>query len=79
MRDLVDDVLTVDEASIREATKLVWGRLKLCVEPSAGVGVACALGDEFRRAYPPEQYPNVGVVLCGGNLDLAKAATKLFK
>jgi len=78
VRDLVDAVVTVDEEAIRDATKLVWGRLKLCIEPSAGVGVACVLGDEFRAAYPPAEYPNVGVILCGGNLDLAKAATKLF-
>ena len=78
VRDLVDRVITVDEDSIKAATKLVWGRMKLCVEPSAGVGVACVLGDAFKAAYPAEKYTTVGVVLCGGNLDLAKAAKVLF-
>jgi hypothetical protein len=40
----------------------------------AGVGVAVALSDEFAKLYPPETFPRVGVILCGGNLDLAKAA-----
>lgn len=78
IRDLVDAVITVDEQSIIDSTKLVWGRMKLCIEPSAGVGVACVLGDEFKARYPPSKYATVGVVLCGGNLDLAKAAKVLF-
>ena len=52
--------------------------MKLCIEPSAGVGVACVLSEAFRAKYPAEAYPTVGVVLCGGNLDLAKASQKLF-
>lgn len=78
VRDLVDEILTVDEDAIKDATRLVWGRMKLCVEPSAGVGVAVALSDEFRAKYPAATYPRVGVILCGGNLDLAKAAKSLF-
>ena len=78
VRDLVDEIITVDEAEIADATKLVWGRMKLCIEPSAGAGVAAATGAKFRARYPPDAYPNVGVVLCGGNLDLAKAAKTLF-
>lgn len=74
VRDLVDEIITVDEAEITTATKLVWSRMKLCIEPSAGVGVAVVLGDAFRRQFPPETYKRVGIVLCGGNLDLAKAA-----
>jgi serine racemase len=36
LRDLVDDVQTVTEEEILRATKLVWERLKVCIEPSAG-------------------------------------------
>ncbi|KAJ1451072.1 tryptophan synthase beta subunit-like PLP-dependent enzyme [Pelagophyceae sp. CCMP2097] len=74
VRDLVDDVITVEEAEIAEATRLVWSRMKLCIEPSAGVGVAVALSDRFSALYPPAAFPRVGVILCGGNLDLTKAA-----
>ena len=48
--------------------------MKLCIEPSAGVGVACVLSEAFRAKYPAERYATVGVILCGGNLDLANAS-----
>lgn len=73
IRDLVDDIITVSENEILSATKLVWERLKVSIEPSAGVGVAVALGEEFARKYPSSDgYENVGVILCGGNVDLIK-------
>ena len=78
VRDLVDEIICVEEAEIKSATALVWGRMKLCIEPSAGVGVACVLSDVFRERYPVDAYKTVGVVLCGGNLDLAQASGKLF-
>ncbi|KAJ8609490.1 hypothetical protein CTAYLR_005443 [Chrysophaeum taylorii] len=74
VRDLVDEIITVDEADIAQATHLVWTRMKLCIEPSAGVGVAVLLSDAFKRHFPPDKYPRVGVILCGGNTDLEKAA-----
>jgi threonine dehydratase len=42
VRDLVDDIITVSEEEILRATKLVWERLKVAIEPSTGVGVAVA-------------------------------------
>ena len=36
IRDMVDDILTVNEDEILKATKLVWERLKITIEPSAG-------------------------------------------
>jgi threonine dehydratase len=41
--------------------------MKLMIEPSAAVGVAVALSDEM-RALPGLR--RVGIVLCGGNVDL---------
>jgi len=67
VRDLVEEVLVVEEADILAATRLVWERMKLVIEPSAGVGVAAALGDRFRGLSGIER---VGVILCGGNVDL---------
>jgi len=72
VRDLVDDVMCVDEVSIMKATKTVWSRMKVLIEPSAGVGVAVLLSDEFRSKYPPHLFPRVGVILCGGNCDIDK-------
>jgi threonine dehydratase len=40
---------------------------KLSIEPSAAVGVAVAISEKFRNMYPNVR--NVGIVLCGGNVD----------
>ena len=78
VRDLVDDVLTVGEVDILKATKLIWERLKVAIEPSAGVGVGVVLSnEEFQALYPPRDYPNVAVVLCGGNVDIIQMASKM--
>jgi len=73
VRDLVDNIFTVSEVEILRATKLIWERLKITIEPSAGVGIAVALGDEFRKMYPAESgIQNIGIILCGGNVDVIK-------
>ena len=65
----VEKVFVVSEAQIVAAMRLVWERMKLVIEPSAAVGVAVALSDEF-RALPGLK--KVGIVLCGGNVTLDK-------
>ena len=67
IRDRVDGIVTVSEADIVAAMRLVWERMKLVIEPSAAVGVAAVLTAEF-RALPG--LADVGVVLCGGNVQL---------
>ncbi len=69
VRDHVEKVFTPTEAEIVAAMRLVWERLKLVIEPSAAVGVAVVLSDEFRAV---EGVARVGVILCGGNVDLAR-------
>ncbi|XP_029884687.1 serine racemase isoform X1 [Aquila chrysaetos chrysaetos] len=69
IRDLVDDVLTVSEEEIKQATRLVWERMKLLIEPTAGVGVAAVLSEQFQAV--PRDAENVCIVLCGGNVDLS--------
>ncbi|XP_009093109.4 serine racemase [Serinus canaria] len=68
IRDLVDDVLTVSEEEIKRATWLVWERMKLLIEPTAGVGLAAVLSEQFQAV--PQDVQNVCIVLCGGNVDL---------
>jgi serine racemase len=77
VRDKVDGVLVVTEREVVEAMRLVFERAKLVVEPSGAAGVAAALGPAFRawnRAAPKWgrtlRARAVGVVLCGGNVDL---------
>lgn len=75
IRDMVDEIITVSEEDILCATKIIWDRLKVCIEPSAGVGVAVALSDEFSEKYKVEDgFVNVGIILCGGNVDVIKVA-----
>ena len=67
LRSHVERVVTVTEAEIVAAMRLVFERMKLVIEPSAAVGVAAVLSAEFRAL---EGLQNVGIVLCGGNVDL---------
>ncbi|XP_054250527.1 serine racemase [Indicator indicator] len=69
IRDLVDDVLTVSEEEIKRATRMVWERMKLLIEPTAGVGVAAVLSEQFQAV--PQDVENICIVLCGGNVDLS--------
>jgi threonine dehydratase len=65
VRTLVDDMVTVSEAAILEATRFAWERMKLVVEPTGALGLAGAL----TGAVPPSAR-RVGVILSGGNVDL---------
>jgi threonine dehydratase len=63
--EYVDDILSVDDASIISAMRLVWTRMKLIVEPSAAVGLAVVLSQPQRFAGK-----RVVIVLSGGNVDI---------
>ena len=43
--------------------------MKLMIESSAAVGVAAVLSEKF-QALPAQDLKNVGIILCGGNVDL---------
>jgi threonine dehydratase/serine racemase len=66
VRDLVARIVTPSEAEIAAAMRLVFTRLKVVIEPSAGVSAAVAL----RAAELAPTTARIGVVLCGGNVDL---------
>lgn len=61
----VNTILTVEEATIIEAMKLQWSRLKTVVEPSGAVSFAGILEHQERF-----RDRSVAVVISGGNLDL---------
>jgi threonine dehydratase len=65
IRERVDTILTVEEASIVEAMQLQWSRLKTVVEPSGAVSFAAVLEH-------PERFSGrrVVCVISGGNVDL---------
>ena len=58
--------MTPTEAEIVQAMRLIFERLKVVIEPSAGVSAAVAL----RAAELAPRGSKIGVVLCGGNVDL---------
>jgi threonine dehydratase len=65
IRQHVDDILCADDAAIISAMRLVWTRMKLLIEPSAGVGLAVVLSHPQRFAGK-----RVAIVLSGGNVDI---------
>ncbi|KAG5921077.1 hypothetical protein E4U61_007151 [Claviceps capensis] len=71
-RGLVSGMYSVGEEEILAATRLVWERMKLVVEPSACVGLAVVLfDDEFRALVEREAGEDgwdLGIVLSGGNV-----------
>ena len=62
------DVVTIPDDALLRAMRLLWERLKLVVEPTGALGVAALL----ERRVPAGG--RVGVILSGGNVDLAAAA-----
>lgn len=63
VRDLVDEVITVSEASLSRAVLATLERAKMVVEPAGAAAVAAILDDPSRFSTP-----TVGV-LSGGNID----------
>ena len=69
VRDHVEQVITVSDPDILAAMRLVAERMKIVIEPSAAVAVAAVLSRSFGARTDPGR---VGVVLSGGNVDLAR-------
>ena len=65
IRANVDAIGTASEAAIVQAMRMIWERMKIIVEPSAAVPLACVLeGSVDIRG------TRVGIILSGGNVDL---------
>lgn len=65
----VDHVVTVPDQAIIEAIAYLWREFRLLSEP----GGAAALAAVLSGAYRPQAGERVGILLCGGNVDVAKA------
>ena len=65
VRRHVSAILTASEAEIIAAMRLAWKSLRLVIEPSSAVALACILKN-------PEIFRDrrVGVIITGGNVDL---------
>lgn len=81
----VDDIFTVTDTEIAMAMKLLWERAKIVVEPSSCVTLAVVLySKEFKERMSAMQQHygrqvNIGLVLSGGNVDLASCLEILSK
>ncbi len=66
IQKLVSKIIRVEESEIIEAMKFIWERMKIVIEPSSAVAVAAMFrnSSEFKNR-------KVGVILSGGNVDLA--------
>ncbi|KAI7859240.1 serine racemase [Circinella umbellata] len=70
----VDDIFVVTEKEIIQAMQLIWGRMKLCIEPSAAVGLAVVLYNKaFHSRVQKDSIKRIGIILSGGNVDFAHA------
>lgn len=68
IRQLMEEVIVVSEDDTVEAVDMVWKSLGVAVEGSAGVAVAAAKKGRLAS----RGYKRVGIVLCGGNVDMSK-------
>lgn len=63
--DHVKNIITVSEASIIYAMRMLWERMKILVEPSSAVPFAAILEGKI---FPGTE--KIGIILSGGNVDL---------
>jgi threo-3-hydroxy-L-aspartate ammonia-lyase len=67
---LVDDIVTVTEDEIGEATRVAWRRLRLALEPTGALPLAAYLAGKLPRG-------RTGLVLSGGNANFGTVARLL--
>ena len=72
MQRILDSVLLVSEAEIKDAMRFLAMRMKIVVEPSGAVSAAAVLNRKL-----PGEVKRIGVVLSGGNVDAALLAEVL--
>ncbi len=73
IREMVDQVVTVEDRQMTDAMKLMFSDLKLAVEPACASSVAALLGPLKKQL----DGKRVALVLCGTNIDVA-THTKLI-
>lgn len=63
----VDQVVTCSEQAMVQAMRLVWERMKIVIEPSSAVPLACLLEGKL-----DVRGKRVGIIVSGGNVDLSR-------
>jgi threonine dehydratase len=72
IRDHVTDILTTPDATVVEAMRFAFDRLKIVLEPSGACALAALMANKDRFAGK-----RVAVTLSGGNIDFARFAALL--
>lgn len=65
--EYVDDIAICSEESIVRAMRLVWERMKIVIEPSSAVPLACIMEGKVNV-----KGKTAGIILSGGNVDMDK-------
>jgi threonine dehydratase len=68
----VDDILTVSDDQLRAEMRFIAARMKMVIEPTGGLGLAAA-----RAIKTQLQGKRVGIIISGGNVDIARYAELL--
>ena len=76
-RRLIDAIVTVSEAEVEEALLRAWTRLKLALEPTAGLPLAAYLNGKL--PLPEQPGAKFALVLSGGNFDPGVVARLLSR
>lgn len=66
-KERVDECILVSDEQILNAQRLLWNDVRLATEPGAATALAAILSG----AYKPERAERIGVLICGGNVNLA--------
>lgn len=66
IRELVSDIIRVEEQEIIDAMRMIWERMKIIIEPSCAVPLAAVLKEKERF-----KGQRIGIILTGGNVDLS--------
>jgi threonine dehydratase len=66
IKDLVERIIRVEDLEIAGAMRLLMERMKIVVEPSGAIALAALLRE---KSYFKDR--KVGIILSGGNVDLA--------
>lgn len=69
----VADVVLVDDEAIAAAQRMLWRQFRLATEP----GGAAAFAALASGAWKPEAGARIGVLVCGGNVDLDRLANSV--
>ena len=69
LKDHLNAIYTVSDDEVIKGMKLIWERMKIIIEPSCATPVAVVMSSKFKEL---ENIEKVGIILTGGNVDLAK-------